>query len=153
RPPSAPAPAHGKRNAPAPQRHQARGCLNRSDARVRARTPLSWTGMASAAGAGGQGAAPRPLHQPPRRSSTPRLPAPRRRPALPIGRLLFSAAMQRALATASIAMLAVPAHADYLAERARPIVEASHAEIRAIHLGRSMARARFEEILDETLYA
>jgi hypothetical protein len=44
------------------------------------------------------------------------------------------------------------ARADYLADKARPIVEASHAEIRAVHLGRYMARARWEEILDETLY-
>jgi len=55
----------------------------------------------------------------------------------------------------SIALLAVvaTAHADYLGDRARPIVEASHAEIRAVHLGRHMARGRWEELLDETLYS
>jgi hypothetical protein len=55
----------------------------------------------------------------------------------------------------SIALLAIAAtaEADYMADKARPIVEASHAEIRAIHLGRHMARGRWEELLDETLYS
>jgi len=43
--------------------------------------------------------------------------------------------------------------ADYLGERAAPLVEASHAEIRAVYLGRWMARRRWDEILDEALYA
>lgn len=53
-----------------------------------------------------------------------------------------------------IALLAIAAttHADDLGDRARPLVEASHAEIRAVHLGRHMARRRWEELLDETLY-
>lgn len=51
-----------------------------------------------------------------------------------------------------VAALANSAHADYLADRARPLVEAMHAEIRAIHLGRYTAQGRWNEILDETLY-
>jgi hypothetical protein len=47
---------------------------------------------------------------------------------------------------------ATTARADYLADRARPLVDAAHAEIRAVYLGRWMSRARWEEILDEALY-
>ncbi len=66
----------------------------------------------------------------------------------------FLRAMPRAaIAVVLVLATAVAARADYLADRARPIVDASHAEIRAIHLGRHMARARWDEILDETLYA
>jgi hypothetical protein len=49
-------------------------------------------------------------------------------------------------------LLAMVAHADYLADRARPLVEAAHAEIRAVHLGRYTASGRWNEILDEALY-
>lgn len=59
----------------------------------------------------------------------------------------------RRLLVLALVFLAVPASADDLADKARPVVEASHAEIRAVHLGRHMARKRWEEILDETLYA
>jgi hypothetical protein len=52
-----------------------------------------------------------------------------------------------------LALLAGTALAQSLEERARPLVQASHAEIRAVHLGRYMSRARWEEILDEALYA
>ena len=51
-----------------------------------------------------------------------------------------------------VVLLAATAHGDYLAERARPVVEAAHAEIRAVHLGRWMSRTRWNELLDETLY-
>jgi hypothetical protein len=61
--------------------------------------------------------------------------------------------MSRAFVVIALLVSAVSAaRADYLADKARPIVEASHAEIRAVHLGRYMARGRWEEILDETLY-
>ena len=56
------------------------------------------------------------------------------------------------LLTASLVALAVVARADYLGDRARPVVEASHAEIRAVYLGRWMSRKRWEELLDEALY-
>jgi hypothetical protein len=49
-------------------------------------------------------------------------------------------------------LFAAGARADYLADRARPLVEAAHAEIRAVHLGRYMASGRWNEILDEALY-
>ena len=53
----------------------------------------------------------------------------------------------------SIAVLAAsPARADYLEDRARPLVEAAHAERRAVDLGRHMARGRWDELLDESLY-
>jgi hypothetical protein len=48
--------------------------------------------------------------------------------------------------------LATAARADYLADRARPVVEAAHAEIRAVHLGRYVSQGRWEEILDEALW-
>ena len=48
--------------------------------------------------------------------------------------------------------MATAARADYLADRARPVVAASHAEIRAVHLGRHMAQARWNELLDEALW-
>jgi len=61
--------------------------------------------------------------------------------------------MARALVVVALILCTVAAaRADYLADKARPIVEASHAEIRAVHLGRYMARGRWEEILDEALY-
>lgn len=61
--------------------------------------------------------------------------------------------MLRVLAVIVLVASAVAtADADYLADKARPIVEASHAEMRAVHLGRYMARGRWEEILDEALY-
>jgi hypothetical protein len=55
-------------------------------------------------------------------------------------------------ALAALLLASTPARADYLADRARPLVEAAHAERRAIDLGRHMARARWEELLDESLY-
>jgi len=61
--------------------------------------------------------------------------------------------MRFPLLTIGLVAMAAAAHADYLGDRARPIVEASHAEIRAVHLGRHMARGRWEELLDETLYS
>jgi hypothetical protein len=61
--------------------------------------------------------------------------------------------MLRTLLSIAVVAIAATAHADGLAEKARPIVEASHAEMRAVHLGRHMARGRWEELLDETLYA
>ena len=54
---------------------------------------------------------------------------------------------------ALVLVTATVAGADYLADRARPLVEASHAEIRAIHLGRWMAQKRWDELLDEALYS
>jgi hypothetical protein len=51
-----------------------------------------------------------------------------------------------------VLVLVAATRADELADKARPVVDASHAEIRAIHLGRWMSRARWNEILDETLY-
>ncbi len=61
--------------------------------------------------------------------------------------------MRFSLLSTALLAVAATAHADYLADRARPIVEAAHAEIRAVHLGRHMARGRSEELLDETLYS
>ena len=60
--------------------------------------------------------------------------------------------MRRALLLIVCAGLATAAHADYLADRARPVVEASHAEIRAVHLGRYVSQGRWNELLDETLW-
>lgn len=57
-----------------------------------------------------------------------------------------------ATATLFVLGLATAARADYLGDRARPLVEASHAEIRAIYLGRWMSRKRWDELLDEILY-
>jgi hypothetical protein len=57
-----------------------------------------------------------------------------------------------AAALACACVLATNASADYLADRARPYVEASHAEMRVVHLGRYMARERWNQILDEALY-
>lgn len=60
--------------------------------------------------------------------------------------------MRTLVAIALLLSTAAAARADSLADKARPIVEASHAEIRAVHLGRYVARGRWEEILDEALY-
>jgi hypothetical protein len=57
-----------------------------------------------------------------------------------------------AVPIAFLLVLAAAARADELADKARPLVDASHAEIRAIYLGRWMSRARWNEILDEALY-
>ena len=57
------------------------------------------------------------------------------------------------MAIAAVLLLfATGAHGQSLAERARPLVEASHAEIRAVYLGRVMSQGRWNEILDEALY-
>jgi hypothetical protein len=56
------------------------------------------------------------------------------------------------LAIVLLVALAPPLRADDQADKARPLVEASHAEIRAIYLGRWMSRTRWNEILDEALY-
>src|SRR5690242_15593386 len=61
--------------------------------------------------------------------------------------------MRYAMLIVGVLVMAAPAHADYLGDRARPIVEASHAEIRAVHLGRYLTRARWDQLLDETLYS
>ena len=64
----------------------------------------------------------------------------------------FGARSRRASVALAL-LFATTVRADYLGERAAPLVEASHAEIRAVYLGRWMARRRWDEILDEALYA
>ncbi|MEO6028917.1 MAG: hypothetical protein ABIR79_18800 [Candidatus Binatia bacterium] len=49
-------------------------------------------------------------------------------------------------------VLAAPTRADYLAGRAGPLVEAAHAERRAVDLGRHISRTRWNELLEEALY-
>jgi hypothetical protein len=57
-----------------------------------------------------------------------------------------------ALVSILLTALATTVRSDYLADRARPVVEASHAEIRAVHLGRYMSQGRWNELLDEALW-
>ena len=60
--------------------------------------------------------------------------------------------MRRAALVVLCSCLATVARADYLADRARPVVEAAHAEIRAVHLGRYVSQGRWNELLDEALW-
>jgi hypothetical protein len=58
----------------------------------------------------------------------------------------------RTAGTLALLLMTASAHADSLADRARPLVEAAHAERRAIDLGRYLSRGRWDELLDESLY-